>query len=215
MKPLFLTPQRRPRPSDLTTPRPEVLAFLEDCAAGHAYHYWRRYSRFLDLEDTTQEALMAIYRARDTWRPGVSAFGSWATGCIINALREYRRKMDGRPRPMQERKIDTPPQCLPALSLDEQPKSLDPDGDPVKFGDTIRDTRPGPEDLATDALAKQALAREVERLPERERRVFKLYFWEDWTFKAIGEVLAVSESRVFQLYKQGLKRLQLSMGAMA
>jgi RNA polymerase sigma factor for flagellar operon FliA len=42
---------------------------------------------------------------------------------------------------------------------------------------------------------KRILAEGVDRLPERERLVVSLYYFEGLTFKEIGRVLGVSESR--------------------
>lgn len=48
----------------------------------------------------------------------------------------------------------------------------------------------------------------VDRLPERERLVVALYYYEGLTFKEIGKVLTVSESRVYQLHTQAMNRLR-------
>jgi RNA polymerase sigma factor for flagellar operon FliA len=48
----------------------------------------------------------------------------------------------------------------------------------------------------------------VDRLPERERLVVALYYFEGLTFKEIGKVLGVSESRVYQLHTQAMNRLR-------
>lgn len=48
----------------------------------------------------------------------------------------------------------------------------------------------------------------IDRLPERERLVIALYYYEGLTFKEIGKVLAVSESRVYQLHTQAVLRMR-------
>lgn len=48
----------------------------------------------------------------------------------------------------------------------------------------------------------------IERLPERERLVICLYYYEGLTFKEIGKVLSVSESRVYQLHTQAVLRMR-------
>ena len=52
------------------------------------------------------------------------------------------------------------------------------------------------------------LAVGVDKLPERERLVVALYYFEGLTFKEIGQVLTVSESRVYQLHTQAMNRLR-------
>lgn len=48
----------------------------------------------------------------------------------------------------------------------------------------------------------------IDRLPERERLVIALYYYEGLTFKEIGKVLSVSESRVYQLHTQAVLRMR-------
>ncbi len=52
------------------------------------------------------------------------------------------------------------------------------------------------------------LTKGVDNLPERERLVVALYYFEGLTFKEIGKVLGVSESRVYQLHTQAMNRLR-------
>ncbi len=51
----------------------------------------------------------------------------------------------------------------------------------------------------------------IDRLPERERLVISLYYHEGLTFKEIGKVMNVSESRVYQLHTQAMTRLRMFM----
>jgi len=55
---------------------------------------------------------------------------------------------------------------------------------------------------------KTILAKAIERLPERERMVIALYYYEGLTLKEIGEVLGVTESRVSQLHTKAVLRLR-------
>ena len=48
----------------------------------------------------------------------------------------------------------------------------------------------------------------IEALPERERLVMTLYYYEELTMKEIGTVLGVVESRVSQLHHLALGRLR-------
>jgi RNA polymerase sigma factor for flagellar operon FliA len=52
----------------------------------------------------------------------------------------------------------------------------------------------------------------IDRLPERERLVIALYYYEGLTFKEIGKVLSVSESRVYQLHTQAVLRMRGYLG---
>jgi len=55
---------------------------------------------------------------------------------------------------------------------------------------------------------KDILAQAIERLPERERIVITLYYYEGLTLKEIGKVLGVTESRVSQLHTKSVLRLR-------
>ena len=55
---------------------------------------------------------------------------------------------------------------------------------------------------------KNTLSVAIERLPEREKLVIGLYYYEGLTFKEIGHILQVSESRVYQLHTQAVLRLR-------
>jgi RNA polymerase sigma factor for flagellar operon FliA len=52
------------------------------------------------------------------------------------------------------------------------------------------------------------LGQGIDRLPEREKLVIALYYYEGLTFKEIGKVLSVSESRVYQLHTQAVLRMR-------
>ena len=48
----------------------------------------------------------------------------------------------------------------------------------------------------------------IARLPEQQRRVLALYYYEELNLRQVGEVLKVSESRVSQIRSQALRRLK-------
>lgn len=58
---------------------------------------------------------------------------------------------------------------------------------------------------------KEALAKAIAGLPERERLVLSLYYNEELNLREIGEILGVSESRVCQIHVQALIRLRARM----
>lgn len=55
---------------------------------------------------------------------------------------------------------------------------------------------------------KDVVTRAIEELPERQRLVLSLYYYEDLNLKEIGRVLRVTESRVSQLHAQAVTRLR-------
>jgi RNA polymerase sigma factor for flagellar operon FliA len=92
------------------------------------------------------------------------------------------------------------------LALDDLWTFADPEGgSQVSILDTIQD--PGSADPETEAQAselKDRLADAIESLPERERLVIALYYYENLTLREIGEVLDVTESRVSQIHTKAV-----------
>jgi len=57
----------------------------------------------------------------------------------------------------------------------------------------------------------QLLARAIEALPEKERLVLSLYYYDELTMKEIGGLLGVNESRVSQLHSKATLRLRTKL----
>jgi len=60
----------------------------------------------------------------------------------------------------------------------------------------------------TLATIKKTVADAIQDLPEKQRLVLSLYYYEDLNLKEIGRVLDVTESRVSQLHTQAIMRLK-------
>jgi RNA polymerase sigma factor FliA len=94
-------------------------------------------------------------------------------------------------------------------ALDEVWTVSDVTGDEVSLLDTLEDrAAPDPARAADDADLKDRLADAVARLPEREKIVIGLYYYENLTLREIGEVLDITESRVSQLHTKAVLRLR-------
>ena len=59
-----------------------------------------------------------------------------------------------------------------------------------------------------DSEMRERVSDEIARLPEREKLVVALYYYENLTLREIGEVLGVTESRVSQLHTKAILRLK-------
>ncbi len=66
----------------------------------------------------------------------------------------------------------------------------------------------GPFEYTEKEEMKARLVEAINELPERERLILSLYYWDELTFKEIGQVLGLSESRVCQLHSQALMRIK-------
>ena len=86
-------------------------------------------------------------------------------------------------------------------------------GDPVALIDTIEDPEaPEPQAAMAQTELREALGEAIARLPEREKLVVTLYYYEELTLREIGEVLGVTESRVSQLHTKAILRLKARLG---
>jgi RNA polymerase sigma factor for flagellar operon FliA len=78
----------------------------------------------------------------------------------------------------------------------------------LHLADVVHDDGPTPTLETEMRERKRMLGVSIDRLPERERLVIALYYYEGMTFKEIGKILTISESRVYQLHTQAVLRLR-------
>jgi RNA polymerase sigma factor for flagellar operon FliA len=101
-------------------------------------------------------------------------------------------------------------------ALDELWTVSGSDGDQVALIDTIEDQdAPDPQSTLSQTEMKEAIADAIARLPEREKLVVTLYYYEELTLREIGEVLGVTESRVSQLHTKAILRLKARLAGSA
>lgn len=93
------------------------------------------------------------------------------------------------------------------MSLDEFYQLTDEDE--VSLGNivTAREEENPDEIVAKNHLVEE-LAKVIKALPEKEKAVIYLYYYERLTLKEIGKILNVTESRVSQLHTKALLRLK-------
>ena len=97
-------------------------------------------------------------------------------------------------------------------ALDELWTVSDSSGDQVSLLDTLHDPdAPDPAAAMDQTDLKDRVADAIARLPEREKLVIALYYYENLTLREIGEVLGVTESRISQLHTKAVLRLRSHM----
>lgn len=94
------------------------------------------------------------------------------------------------------------------VALDEM-WNVNSGGEPLALIDTIGDDRiTDPAALLDVTELRDTLADAIAMLPERERIVVALYYYDGLTLREIGEVLGVTESRVSQLHTKAILRMK-------
>jgi RNA polymerase sigma factor for flagellar operon FliA len=76
------------------------------------------------------------------------------------------------------------------------------------LGDALPDRSGGPVDALEAKESKEALVRAVADMPDRERTVLMMYYYDGLTLTEIGEFLGVTESRVCQIHTKALRQLR-------
>src|SRR5918992_118384 len=95
------------------------------------------------------------------------------------------------------------------IALDELMSVEGDKGDKMSLLETLEDTKTaGPVDSVEAEEMKVILADAINRLPEREKIVVTLYYYEGLTLAEIGQVLGVTESRVCQMHTKAVLALR-------
>ncbi|MPZ70932.1 MAG: RNA polymerase sigma factor WhiG [Actinobacteria bacterium] len=98
------------------------------------------------------------------------------------------------------------------VALDELMAVEGGSGDKISLVDTLEDTKTvSPESAFEVDEMKDILAGAISRLPEREKIVVTLYYYEGLTLAQIGEVLGVTESRICQMHTKAVLALKGKM----
>lgn len=97
------------------------------------------------------------------------------------------------------------------LSLNDVWYSGD-DSDHMSIGDSIEaPTSLNPDVIVEREEVRRVIIQAINELPKNEKMVIVLYYHEDLTFREIGQVLNVSESRISQLHTKANLRLRAKL----
>ncbi|HWH30326.1 MAG TPA: RNA polymerase sigma factor WhiG [Mycobacteriales bacterium] len=95
------------------------------------------------------------------------------------------------------------------VALDELLSSGGEKGDKLSLVDTLEDTKAeDPVSAFETEETKHLLAKAINTLPEREKIVVTLYYYEGLTLAEIGQVLGVTESRICQMHTKAVLQLR-------
>ena len=89
------------------------------------------------------------------------------------------------------------------------------DGDKSEEGslhEYLRDeNQTNPAEIMEEGSLIGEMAEAIQKLPEREKMILSLYYNDELTFKEIGKVLDITESRVCQLHARAILNLKAMM----
>ncbi len=215
--------------------RDEAIRRFAGLAASMARRFRGKGVADADLE---QVAMLGLMNAVNRFEPDKGAFEAFATATINGELKRHLRDRAWSvrvPRGLQEltlRVARTSDQMAQALGRNPTPGEIavnldiaeeevieaiaansafhweslvEPDPD---TGLILADAIPGEPDLALSANDAVELTRGLELLPEREREVVRLRFYQDLTQAEIAQLLGISQMHVSRLLAKALGRLR-------
>ncbi|TDU03947.1 RNA polymerase sigma-28 (SigD/FliA/WhiG) subunit [Streptomyces sp. 846.5] len=98
------------------------------------------------------------------------------------------------------------------VALDELMHGGGEGSDRVSLLDTLEDpAADNPVEVAESRELRRLLARAINTLPDREKTVVSLYYYEGLTLAEIGQVLGVTESRVSQIHTKAVLQLRAKL----
>ena len=171
--------------------------------------------------DLVSYGLLGLMNAIERYDPGRDIkFETYAISRIKGAIIDELRSMDWVPRSVRSRAREIE-RAIVELEIvhsssraatDELWTISSSGGDTVSLIDTLQDPNADDPSLEmTRTEVRESLAMAIAKLPERERTVITLYYYEELTLREIGEVLGVTESRVSQLHTKAILRLKAKL----
>lgn len=148
----------------------------------------------------------------------------WVPRGVRRRLREAERAMDALARRLGRAPTDAEVADELGMAVEEYGRllgaggallPLDAPGARGEGGSAVESVMdldtPSPFLLLATRERRALLASAIERLPQKEREVLALYYYEELTMQEIGRVLGVSESRVSQIHSSGIRRLRAAL----
>lgn len=193
----------------------------------------------LEENDLVQFGMIGLLDAleRYDFSKGVK-FETYAIIRIRGTIRDELRKLDWVPRSVRKKAreaqtvIERNEQIINCGEYNDEPEEAVPmeverqnltAGSVVMEKINLHDTEAEGVDIATDELEsdpyemlrveeeKDKLIDSIVHLPQRERDVITLYYYEELTFAEIAKIMKISESRVFQIHSKILSELRKTM----
>ncbi len=86
-------------------------------------------------------------------------------------------------------------------------------GENLTLGDLVTDGEDDPVEEFEHEEQRHVIAQQIDRLPQREKLVLALYYYEGMNLADIGKVLGVTESRICQIHTKAVLHLKARLAA--
>ncbi len=140
-----------------------------------------------DVDDVAQDVFVQAWRALPKFRQD-ARFSTWLYRIATNmAIKEWHR--------IKRRAAAVYEEELPAT-----------------VREALAERTPGPADLAEQKARDMALRAAIDRLPEKQRTVILLHYFEDYTCEDIAAFLGCSTGTVWSRLHYGCRKLRQSVG---
>jgi RNA polymerase sigma factor FliA len=197
-----------------------------------------RLPRQVEIADLTQAGVLGLLDAADKFDSDKGVrFSTYAELRIRGAILDSLRSLDWVPRSLRRRRRDlkgaesrlqgllgrSPSEGELATELDMTIPELRATRERVERAEVACEVTESvdeilpfvsdpaavdPEELIERKELEALIARAIDALPERERLVLALYYYEELTMKEVGEVLGVNESRISQIHSKLVSKLR-------
>ena len=196
-------------------------------------------NQYIDIDDLVGYGVLGLIDAIDKFDPTKNVkFETYASLRIRGAILDAIRKLDWIPRTLRKKQKDIDKAYVELeMKLGRQPldrevaeslnisleeynnllkevnvSTLVSIDENIYHFESVKDHNAQvPEQYIQENEIKDTLVKIIDELPEREKKVIFLYYYEELTLKEISRVLEVSESRVSQLHTKAVSRLRANM----
>ena len=196
---------------------------------------------YTEAEDLTSYGMIGLIKAVEKFDPGKGVtFETFATYRIRGEIIDFMRRNDWVPRSVRRKILDvetasnsltselgrqpTEEELSQKLSIGtgelSQTLSEMERFNLLSFEEMIYDTMKvdsefpdfdTPEGHLQESELLDMLAKSLDELPERERLILTLYYYEELTLKEISGIIGVSESRISQIHSRAIEKMKKSL----
>lgn len=210
----------------MTTPTSQDIADHMPLVERIVAHFMRRLPRSVQRDDLMAAGTLGLFHAlRSSAHTCPEMFAAYARirirGSIVDELRRHdwsprRRKVASAQAPGPMASVTSIAPGAVAASVAPARERVAVVGfDDLPAGSTAGLAQEGasPLDDVLERRAHEALHAAVESLPEREREIVRMRYFEGLPSKAIAQAMGLSEARISQLHARGVTRLKEILGA--